>query len=214
MPYINDVFISYKRGKINEQWLEEIFLPIFSDYLDNELPHKPKIFVDKTGLTPGVNYNDELFINLLYSKCVVSIWSPPYFRKSEYCVAEFLTMKYRQEVLQLNPLTVPKTLIWSIVYRKIDPIPHLASGITFSDYTNFNVVGDAFFKTEKYLFFQEKMNTDIKSIADIINNVPPLKPEWETPDGRKMILDDLNLYFSQNEIETPQKQSAIVWQVK
>ena len=112
MPYINDVFISYKRGRINEQWLTDIFLPIFSNFLNDALPFDPKIFVDRTGLTPGVLFRDELFINLLYSKCIVSIWSPPYFRKSEWCVKEFLTMKNRKEFCQLSLLTMSKTLIW------------------------------------------------------------------------------------------------------
>ena len=211
MPYINDVFISYKRGKINEQWLNEIFLPLFSDNLNNVLPHDPKIFVDTTGLTPGVNYNDELFVNLFYSKCIVSIWSPPYFRKSEWCIKEFLTMKYRQEIFQLNPLTNPRTLIWSVLYREMETIPKIAAGLHYLDYTEFNLVGDAFIKGPKYLQIQEKMQDDIKTIADIIMQAPPLKTEWETQEGREQIIKDLNEYFEKNNPELPQKQDPISW---
>ncbi|GAB2814802.1 toll/interleukin-1 receptor domain-containing protein [Ferruginibacter profundus] len=214
MPYINDVFISYKRGKINEQWLNEIFLPLFSEYLNNELPFEPKIFVDRSGLTPGVNFNDELFVNLLYSKCIVSIWSPPYFRRSDWCVKEFLTMKHRQEVLELSPLTDPKTLIWSVLYREVVPIPELADGLSYLDYTDFNLVGDAFFKTEKYLAIQEKMKKDIKTIAAIITKAPALKPEWETIEGRKQIVNELNEYFKKYNLENELKQEPITWQVK
>lgn len=211
MPYKNDVFISYKRGRINEQWLNEIFLPLFSDNLNNVLPHDPVIFVDKSGLTPGVDFNDELFINLLYSKCIVSIWSPPYFRKSEWCIKEFLTMKYRQEVLELSPLTNPKTLIWSVLYREIEPIPKIASGLHYLDYTDFNVVGDAFFRSSRYIEIQEKMQDDIKTLADIIMHVPPLKPEWETNEGRQQIANELNEYFNKNYSDDQPKQDPISW---
>ena len=211
MPYINDVFISYKRGRINEQWLTDIFLPIFSNFLNDALPFDPKIFVDRTGLTPGVLFRDELFINLLYSKCIVSIWSPPYFRKSEWCVKEFLTMKHRQEIFQLSQLTMPKTLIWSVLYRDVEPIPEFADGITYLDYTDYNLVGDAFFKTEKYLSFQTKIEADIRTIAEIINNVPPLPASWETEEGRKQIVGELNEYFLKNDLGNDQIQNPISW---
>jgi hypothetical protein len=214
MPYINDVFISYKRGKINEQWLNEIFLPLFTDYLSNELPFDPKIFVDTNDLTPGVFFNEELFINLLYSKCLVSIWSPPYFNKSIWCVMEFLTMKHRQELLKLTPLTKPKSLICSIMYREVSPIPDIAEGITYMNYTDFNLVGDAFFKTEKYLGFQQKLQKDIKIIGEIIKNAPALNPVWETPGGRKQIEEELISYFAKHNLSTDQKQQPISWQIK
>ncbi len=212
MPYINDVFISYKRGRINEQWLNEIFLPYFSDYLNNALPYEPKIFVDKSGLTPGVDFSNELFRNLLYSKCLVSIWSPPYFRRSDWCLKEFLTMKYREQYMNLSADTIPQTLIWPVLYREITPMPDLVSKITYLDYSDFNVVGEAFFRTEKFLAFQEKLQSDINTISNIIVNVPPLSAEWDTPDGRKQVLRELNQYLADKcELETIPSQKPISW---
>ncbi|HSN59720.1 MAG TPA: toll/interleukin-1 receptor domain-containing protein [Ferruginibacter sp.] len=195
MAYLYDVFISYKRGKINEQWLREIFLPFFEDYLNNELPYQPKIFVDTTALTPGVDFSNELFRNLMYSKCMVSIWSPPYFRRSEWCVKEFLTMKYKQDFHKLNAGTVPRTLIWPVLYREIEPLPELASQISYLDYSEFNVVGEAFFRSDKFLRFQEKLQQDICSIVDIINNVPPMDDFFETSEGREKTIKELKVYF-------------------
>lgn len=213
MPYINDVFISYKRGRINEQWLNEIFLPFFEDYLNNELPHDPVIFVDRTDLTPGVDFKNELFKNLIYSKCLVSIWSPPYFRKSEWCVKEFLTMKFREEHMKLSAHTVPQTLIWPILYREIDPMPPKIKDTTYLDYTDFNMVGEAFSKTEKYLQFQKKLEINIKTIAEIIMKVPPLDPVIETPEGRAQLLKELNDYLEQNSdvYNNASKQNPISW---
>src|SRR4030095_10285742 len=121
-------------------------------------------FVDKKGLTPGVFFNDELFANLIQSKCVVSIWSPPYFRRSDWCIMEFLTMKHRQEVLKLGPHTTPKSLIWPILYRDVNPIPDLAQGLSYADYRDFNVVGDAFSRTDLFLKLQLKMQQEIKGV--------------------------------------------------
>lgn len=212
MAYLYDVFISYKRGRINEQWLSEIFLPFFEDYLNNELPEPPRIFIDRTALTPGVDFSNELFRNLMYSKCMVSIWSPPYFRRSEWCVKEFLTMRYKQDHHKLNEATTPRTLIWPVLYRQIDPIPELAQHISYLDYSDFNVVGEAFFRSEKFLKFQEKLQDDICSIADIINNVPDMDPYFETPEGRKETVARLQEYFAARGAKNETlKQNSISW---
>ena len=212
MAYLYDVFISYKRGKINEQWLQQIFLPFFEDSLNNELPHQPSIFIDTTGLTPGVDFSNELFMNLLHSKCMVSFWSPPYFRKSEWCIKEFLTMKYMQEYYHLNAGTTPRTLIWPILYREIAPLPELASQISYLDYSEFNVVGEAFFKSDKFLKFQEKLQKDILSIVDIINHAPAMDPFFETIEGRDKTLVALKQYFEGKAEQTDLIiQSPISW---
>ncbi len=212
MAYLYDVFISYKRGKINEQWLSEIFLPFFKEYLNDNLPHEPKIFIDTSALTPGVDFSNELFRNLMYSKCMVSIWSPPYFRRSEWCVKEFLTMKYKQEHHKLGADTVPRTLIWPVLYRDIDPFPELAHHISYLDYSDFNVVGEAFFKSDKFLKFQEKLQADICSIADIINNVPDMDPFFETSEGRTKTIAELNRYFAGKVEQTETiTQNPITW---
>lgn len=195
MPYQYDVFISYKRGKINEQWLNEIFFPFFENYLDNGLPEKPRIFVDKTGLTPGVDFSNELFRSLIQSKCMLSIWSPPYFRKSEWCVKEFFTMQYKQEFYKINAGTLPRTLIWPILYREIEPMPAMLKKINYLDYSSFNVIGEAFFKSEKYLQFQEKLQADIESLIEIILNTPPLDASFETPEGQEKTIKALSDYF-------------------
>lgn len=215
MPYINDVFISYKRGKVNEQWLNEIFLPYFENELDNILPFKPKIFVDKTGLTPGVDFTNELFRNLIFSKCLVSIWSPPYFRKSEWCITEFLTMRFKQEYHKLDAFTTPKTLLWPIMYRKVDPLPAAIKNINYLDYSEYNVVGEAFFKSEKFIKFQEQLQTEIKSIAEIILAAPDYNPYWDTPEGRKEITTVLQDYFTSNsDFDHPPVQTPITWSKK
>lgn len=212
MPYQYDVFISYKRGRINEQWLNEIFFPFFENYLDNELSETPRIFIDKTGLSPGVNFSNELFRSLMNSKCMLSIWSPPYFRKSEWCVKEFFTMQYKQEFYKLNAGTMPLTLIWPILYRDIEPMPDIIKHINYLDYSNFNVVGEAFSRSEKYLQLQEKLQDDIASLVEIINNAPPMDPLFETPEGQEQTIKALTTYFENKGGEVVEHfQKPISW---
>jgi hypothetical protein len=209
---MNDVFISYKRGRINEQWMNEIFLPFFEDYLNNLLPNPPVIFIDKKGLTPGVDFENELFRNLIYSKCLVSIWSPPYFRRSEWCIKEFLSMRYQQEVNIKNGFTLPQTLLWPVLYRKVEPLPDAVSKLTYLDYSEFNVVGEAFFKNEMSLRFQQKLQEDITSISEIILNAPPLDPALETEEGQKQRIDQLKAYYDTYcDFYHPPQQKPITW---
>jgi hypothetical protein len=199
MDYINDVFISYKRGRINEQWLETIFIPHFYDYLNELLPHNPKIFVDKKGLTPGVDFGDDLFNNLVYSKSFVSIWSPLYFRRSEWCVKEFLTMNYQQQLYGIDTSSRPQTLIFPILLKNlIDPIPSMVKRMHSLDYSEFNIIGEAFFLSPLYLKFQTKLQNDVNLIAEIINNAPPLHDDLKTPDGKKKIEKEINTYLLAN----------------
>lgn len=212
MPYQNDVFISYKRGRINEEWLNEIFLPLFEDLLNNALPYEPKVFIDRTGLTPGVDFTGELMQNLLRSKCLVSIWSPPYFRRSEWCIREFLFMKYRQESFKLDSFTKPKTLLWPVVFRKIEPLPVAVQNIHYVDYSAYNLVGDAFKKDPIYLNFQRKLITDIEAVVDIIENAPAYDESWDTPDGRRDLKQKLDAYYeANNNFDVPISQKSIQW---
>lgn len=213
MKYLNDVFISYKRSQLNEQWMEEIFLPLFREYLNNLLEKDANIFIDKTGLTNGADFNNELFKNLVYSKSFVSVWSPPYFRKSEWCIKEFLTMKYQQQLYNISTDGKPSTLIWPIVYRKLaNPLPPIINNINYLDYSDFNVVGDAFFKTELYIKFQFKLQNDIQSIADIIINAPELHEDLKTIEGKKKVQQEINDYLITNDITNESiKQSITSW---
>jgi hypothetical protein len=143
---------------------------------------------------------------------MVSIWSPPYFRRSEWCVKEFLTMKFKQEFFKINETTRPRTLIWPVLCWDIDPLPGIASDLTYLDYCEFNLVGDAFFRSESFLKFQQKMQVDIISIAEIIKHVPPMDPIFETPGGREQTIKDLQTYFERKvQQDEPITQKPISW---
>ena len=210
MPYKNDVFISYKRGKISEEWLQDVFYPFFYDELNNALPFEPKIFVDKTGLTPGVDFSNELFSNLIFSKCLVSIWSPPYFRRSEWCLKEFLTMRYKQEYYQLSALTMPKTLVWPIMYRTVQPLPVAVKSISYLDYSDYNFVGPVK-QSPLIIDLQKKLKADIASLVNIILHAPAYNEYWDTPEGSNKLISGLKDYLEQNDNFDNPFQNPITW---
>ena len=125
---------------------------------------------------------------------------------------EFLTMKHREESFKLNEQTTPKSLIWPVLYREIDPLPPIIKNITYLDYRDYNVIGEAFFKTDKFLKFQKDLQRDIKIISGIIMNIPPFNPHWDTPEGREQIIEELNNYLAENTCaDEPLKQNPISW---
>jgi hypothetical protein len=73
-------------------------------------------------------------------------------------------------------------------------------------------VGEAFFRSEKFLKFQEKLQVDICSVADIINNVPPMDPSFETAEGREKTIEELRHYFEGNAAQAELiTQNPISW---
>jgi hypothetical protein len=204
MPYRNDVFISYKRGSINEQWLDQIFLPLFTAYLDASLDNEPQIFVDRTNIINGTNWDVKIAYELAHSKCMVSILSPSYFvKRSEWCVKEFLSMKYREEVLGLTPDGSPPCLVWPVMLQSIEKKPPIIHTIQMKDYSEYNRVGEGFKKSEAYYNFQTALQNDCETIVDIINHAPDWQQEWESPKWKASIEARVRKYF--NETEDPKQ---------
>jgi len=153
MAYLYDVFISYKRGGTKDVWLDKIFMPLFEEYLGDLFPN-PKIFLDKTGLIQGADWSDAIVNALAHSKCLVAIISPSYFMNSEWCIKEFITIKFRQQKLNLKAGTVPPSLMWLIAIQDFENIPPIIHTIQYANYVNYNVIGDAFFRSDRYMNFQ------------------------------------------------------------
>ena len=182
MDYEHDIFISYKRGTDCEDWVRKTFKPllikVIRDYYLGD--GDPRIFIDAENIETGDAWPYEIKRALARSKCMLAVWSPSYFRKSDWCVIEFSVMKYRQEQLGLGPGKRPSSLIWPVMFRKLDPVPPFIKDIQILDLSDFNCIiseeGD--FKT--YSNFKKSFVSQIESLANIIANAPPWNAEWET----------------------------------
>lgn len=55
MEYLYEISISHNWGKIKEQWLKEVFPPLFEEYLNTKLPHQPDKLLDNSVYPSRVN---------------------------------------------------------------------------------------------------------------------------------------------------------------
>jgi hypothetical protein len=199
MPYTHDVFISYKRGTINEEWLDKTFLPLFKGYLNLIAVNEVDVYLDREGIVPGTSWPDSLRRNLAGSKCMVAIMSPSYFMKrSEWCVREFISMKYRQEVLQLHDGAVPPCLVWPVMLQSI-PLarrPTLIHDIQLKDYSSFQYFEGASPEDPDYKRFKQTLNADCQVIAEIIDHAPEWQLQWESQDWLDMIERQVQDHFT------------------
>lgn len=207
--YTYDVFISYKRDSINEQWLDDIFLPLFKSYLNNSLPEPPKIFVDRTNIIDGTEWTKTIEFQLAHSKCMVAILSPAYFfKRSEWCIREFISMKHREEILDLRPNNQPPGLIWPLMLQPINSKSEILHSIQMKDYSDYNRIGEGFKKNESYFHFQTKLRQDSNIIVSIIENAPNWKPEWDTPEWKNAIEEKVKRFLDDN---IDPKQNLTSW---
>ena len=111
MAYVHDVFISYKRDPVRNQWLEEHFIPLFSStvreaiaaaalrrpagiFYDQTQISKASLVFDQTGIEPGQPWRQALAAAIRTSRCMVAIWTPLYFW-SPWCLAEWDSFRNR-----------------------------------------------------------------------------------------------------------------------
>ena len=180
--YEYDVFISYKRGTDCEDWVKKTLKPllmkVIKDYTIGD--DEPRIFIDEEGIDVGIDWPLKIKRALARSKCMLAVWSPSYFRKSKWCVIEFSVMKHRQEVLGLGPGKKPSTLIWPILFRKLDPMPDFLEATQILDLSEYNSIISEESNYQLYAEFKKKFESKISSLAGIIANAPAWQEEWET----------------------------------
>lgn len=200
--YKYDVFISYKRGGLREEWMKELFMPWFTELLDEAFANHglehPEIFFDQNNIAGGSNWQVTLRDAIAKSKFMVSICTPSYFARSEWCLREFVAMYYRTKSLGFLSAANQEGLVYPLMKQKIENLPPFAQVIQFLDYSKFNQNGPAFKLTKEYLEFQEKVRADTNEIAKFIKTkTPPWRAEFESAEWLEQpvakILDELNI---------------------
>jgi hypothetical protein len=193
MAYTFDVFISYRRQRNKSEWLIEHFLPLFEEYLSDEIiaicGRPPQdIFFDQAkinpelrqfdnrlgGIEPGADWRMALADAIRQSRCMVGIWSPGYFL-SEWCCVEWKSFEARHQQTQLQtivPLSVHDGKTFPPEARK----PNI---VDLSDYM---IVGEGFRKSEKFVTFQDHVKLFARSVANTINSAPAFST-WPVEDN-------------------------------
>lgn len=191
MDYQWDVFLSYANADILGNWVRKTFLPLFSPYLRNALNKRVvKVFVDREGIDPGDAWPDALQNALVYSRCLVSIWSPDYFN-SPWCIHELKFMLYRENQLKYRTIYNPHGLILPVRIFDGETFPPIAEKINYLDCNAYFRVGTGFEGTPRYVEFQDVLIPWVHKVAEAVKKAPDWKREWlDAPANESLFTDD------------------------
>src|SRR5882672_3778436 len=102
-----DIFLSYKRNTVAQKWIDNHLHPLLEKWLPEHFPSdwRPKIFIDRQ-IEVGKQWPTTLERALVRSRCMLAVWSPPYF-SSAWCKAELETMRKRERQTKVGRLVYP-----------------------------------------------------------------------------------------------------------
>lgn len=174
--YGYEVFLSYRRQWHHSQWMVEHFVPLFEQYLRNEVADRcerdpDKLFLDREEVRPGMNIPSRVRDGIKRARCLVALVSPSYFR-SQWCLVEWDSFKTRGQN-EDRDLVVPAILHDGTTVRA-------AIGDTmWADFDNYTIIGPGFRKTAKYVTLQKKIKKLAKRVGEVIASAPPWKEEFQ-----------------------------------
>jgi hypothetical protein len=125
--YEQDVFISYRRDTNAAEWLRLYLHPRLKQWLKEELGREPVIYVDWE-METGTIWPEKLRRALLRSRCLLPIFSPPYFT-SNWCLAELHSFLARHQQLGMGMVDAPDGLIFPVIFSDGDSFPPEAGQI-------------------------------------------------------------------------------------
>ncbi|MES5819376.1 toll/interleukin-1 receptor domain-containing protein [Streptomyces sp. RG80] len=184
MDYEYDVFISYSHRGPVKGWVKNHFQEELTQSLWNVLPADPRVFVDYE-IPVGAQWPDRLEEALLKTRCLVAIWSPPYFR-SDWCMAEWKSMLKRQAALREINGQSP-TLIYPIRFADGDHFPQEAKDTQqCRDLSKYGYDREQFRDTPLYIEFQTEMRSVGEEIAKLLDSTPEWQADWPVDRPRAM----------------------------
>lgn len=173
--YEFDVFISYRRLDGWPEWVEDSFLPVFKHWLNEELGHEARIFLD-TRIETGQIWPNELANALAKSAVIVPLLCATYFT-SDWCAAEYEIMEKREDSTGVSPLIVPATVHDGDAFR---------SSVKARQHCNLNEF--VRLRMAKGSVLEEKLETAIKDwipdVAKAVRNAPTNNAKWKSNTGR------------------------------
>jgi hypothetical protein len=174
--YKHDVFISYQRSGNSFMWVRNHFYPRLKACLEDQLAYQPSVFIDK-GMDRGVYWPHQLEDALLRTKILVAIYSPRYFG-SEWCVAEWESMRLREERLGLTGRDRSQGLIYPILFSDSDNFPAEARYRSWWDFKKWAVPDPVYQETREWPEFHRQVEAVAIDLAKLLPQVPPWQPDW------------------------------------
>ena len=164
MPFGYSCFISYRTGKYKH--IQNIVADLF-DKLSSELELflEEEVYRDTNRLKGGDFFNEQLAAALCQSVCMIALYTPRYFSKTNpYCAQEYHAMEMIEEK-RLNSLPVAQRkqgLIIPIVISGFDSLPEeIKKKRKVYDFSGFRQTDEGITKPRTYY-------EDISAIAEYI----------------------------------------------
>jgi len=176
MAYKYDVFISYKRGRIINPWIERYFLHRFEWELEGGIGRKPSIFYDVKDIEQGDSWQLRLKEILSSSVCLVPLLSPQYFQ-STYCQAECLTMLKREQLLGYRTEGNQGKLVFPVVVNDGKFFPDYIKAIQQEDFSDY--ILEEFEGTLDHQTLQKKIRAFAGTVAEAILQQPQWQAAWQ-----------------------------------
>jgi len=165
VAYEYDVFLSYRRQDPVGSWVGNHFDRELRQWLGQALPNDAKIFRDEVDIRVGTEWPVELERALKASKVIVCVWSPDYFR-SNWCLAEWISMRERQKACG-------KTVVYAVKFSDGLHYPKEAQITQQRDLSRFAFTPAQFRESSRYIEFQEAMRQMTEDLATTVLAAPP-----------------------------------------
>ncbi len=181
MEYEHDIFLSYKRDRVQEEWIRDHFLPLLESDVSNEIAGRcgrpaMSIFFDKAGATagteetivrglePGAKWEPALQEAIRKSRCMIGLWSPNYFF-SGWCLMEWKSFAEREQ-------RTSATLVLPVSVYDGNNFPEDARAVQAFDISEFVNIGDGFKKSEAYVRFQAQVRLLASRAGGLVQAAP------------------------------------------
>ena len=182
MAYQYDVFISYRRDPLAEEWVHDTFKKLFKTHLREAVGGRTvEIFIDKEGIAEGDAWPERLKNALAHSRCMVSVLMPSYFH-SPWCVREFAVMEHRSRQHGMWTNKDPGGLIVPICVNDGLFFPETAQKLHSLLCHDYFRVGGGFKSLAPYQDFQKEIIGWVGKVAKAIERAPEWNPDWLTED--------------------------------
>jgi hypothetical protein len=179
--YKYDIFLSYKRNSSAAVWVHEHFYRLLDRWLPEVMNRKPNIFIDDKKIETGANWNATLRNALRDSRCLLPIWSEPYFQSS-WCLAEWRSMMAREKMLNFRTQSNPRGLIFAVKFFGGDYFPDEANATQYLDFSDWSSTAPGFKDTIKYVELEEQVKKMLPELRHMIDHAPPWQPDFPIVD--------------------------------
>jgi hypothetical protein len=183
--YEYDIFLSFPRAGGTFAWVRNHFHPVLLETLTDELGDPPKIFL-YTEQENGLAWTANIVRSLQRSRYLVAVWGPTYFR-SAWCLAEWESIRMREQLLGMRTVTDPRGLVYPVIYVNATNLPKEAQAIFSKSTANLSrwaVPMLQFKDTPDFVPFYNAMRKVAEELRDVLSQEPPWQEDWPvaTPD--------------------------------